>query len=243
MSCLRNRSICQGISARCNTLILGISARGISNTQSGHGVAAFRAITSSVAPRPCLHTAIHVARALMDKLRGVIVSIRAFLIMPGMVASSMEACLSAEWANFPIRRGKGAVEELGVIKGVVLDILEGPRAGVDKGASAVPLNLLDVDRRCGNHFHILLFISRYPCLFAQLSDQHQKWERSLVLFDLYGHLLINDHTLIYALSCNGWHDIAANKAKQVPHYYVDVLLLYRSPCRQPPRSTITYERG
>ncbi|KAG5630839.1 hypothetical protein H5410_002556 [Solanum commersonii] len=53
-------------------------------------IAAFRTITPLVAHWPHSHTAILAARASIVELKSVTASIRALLIMPKMVASSLE---------------------------------------------------------------------------------------------------------------------------------------------------------
>ncbi|KAG5610164.1 hypothetical protein H5410_021445 [Solanum commersonii] len=66
-------------------------------------MAAFKAVTSSVAPWLCSHTAILATKVAMVVLNGVIALVTAIWIMPGIEASRLAALRSAERVNCPIQ--------------------------------------------------------------------------------------------------------------------------------------------
>ncbi|KAG5585328.1 hypothetical protein H5410_045762 [Solanum commersonii] len=76
-------------------------------------IVAFRVVTSSVSPWPFSHTSNRVARASISALKGVTAATRPLLIMLGMVASILEARLSAECTSFPIHSNATTLPDLG----------------------------------------------------------------------------------------------------------------------------------
>uniref|UniRef100_M1DKJ0 Uncharacterized protein n=1 Tax=Solanum tuberosum TaxID=4113 RepID=M1DKJ0_SOLTU len=125
----------------------------------------------------------------MDSLKCVTAAIKALSIIPGIVASSLDARLSAAWTRCLIRStaawvsggreaaalvtylgGRGAIEELRVIEGAELEILKGLEAGVGNNASAGKVSMSTVgDESTEVAFYFLASSFKYSTSMRRMS--------------------------------------------------------------------------